>query len=106
MKRAIVPLLLLAGCAKPPAPFAFANASVTMPEPAVALPEGPNVALVTASCTACHSADMFLYQPKLGTEGWRKNIDKMRTVYKANIDPADEPKIVAYLLSRPVETAR
>lgn len=106
MKRALLFALALCGCQQQPAPFAFQNASITLPEPAVALPPGPNAELVTAVCTACHSADMMLYQPALGEKDWAKTIDKMRAVYKASIDPADEAKVIAYLVSRPVETAR
>lgn len=100
----LVIALLLAGC-EAQADFAFENASVLLPDPEVPLPPGPNVELVAAICTGCHSADMLVYQPRLGREGWEKTIAKMRTVYRATIDPADEPKIVEYLLKRPVETA-
>lgn len=104
MKRALLIAFTLAGCTQP-APFAFTNASIHLPDTEPKLPSGPDVALVEANCLACHSADMMTNQPALGAKGWAKTIAKMREVYKAQIRAEDEPKIVAYLVNRPAETA-
>jgi hypothetical protein len=40
---------------------------------------------------------MILTQPKLKPEQWTGIIKKMKEVYKAPVNPADEPAIQAYL---------
>lgn len=93
----------------PPAPIAahppsvaaggvtLASAHVSLPDETEALPPGAHVDLVTARCTACHSAGMMLTQPPLSADQWKATVTKMRDVYKAPITPAEEPQIVAYL---------
>lgn len=88
-------VLPLAACQE--APPSFATASVTLPDSEPAFPAGPGVEAVTNNCAACHSPDMILNQPKLTREQWEKSIEKMRKLFKANIDPADEPAILDYL---------
>lgn len=75
----------------------FADLTVTLPEDTGAFPAGLGVQAVTANCGACHSPSMILTQPKLTRDQWKANIKKMREVYKAPIDPAAEPAILAYL---------
>ncbi len=105
--RRLVPLAalgLLAGCAQSaerdtglPADFALNTTTIALPaEPAV-LP--PNAEAVSLNCTACHSGEMILAQPPLDAKKWQAEIDKMRTVFKAGIDPADDAKLVAELLA-------
>jgi cytochrome c5 len=77
------------------------SAAITLPEERVALPAGSD--LVTANCTACHSPEMLTTQPVLGAEKWQATIDKMRTVYKAPIAPADDAALVAALLALPTQ---
>ena len=48
---------------------------------------------------ACHSAGMVLFQPALSQAQWHAEVEKMRTAYKAPIDPKDVDTIVAYLVS-------
>jgi cytochrome c5 len=87
------------------APAATASAAgVTLHSVAVELPFGertfPGGAaadVVSSNCMACHSAGMVLTQPALSRADWEAEVNKMRTVYKAPIDPADVPAIVAYL---------
>jgi mono/diheme cytochrome c family protein len=106
MKRALLLALALGGCTQQP-DFAFRNASITLPEATATLPPGgPNVDLVTANCTACHSAEMINNQPALSQAAWDATITKMQKVYKAPIDDADRANIIAYLMRRKVaETA-
>ena len=88
MRRALfVAALALAGCDRG---VEFANLSVTLPEDKGRFPAAPGA-------DACHSPSMILTQPKLKREQWKANIKKMREVYKAPIDPAAEPAILAYL---------
>jgi hypothetical protein len=62
-------------------------------------PGGPGSDLVNNNCLACHSAGMVLNQPALSKTQWREEVEKMRTAYKAPIDPKDEDGIADYLVS-------
>jgi hypothetical protein len=42
---------------------------------------------------------MVLNQPALSKAQWKAEVDKMRTAYKAPIDPKDVDSIVDYLVS-------
>ena len=106
MKRAgvILALALLAGCGtKPatdgalPADFALNSTTIALPDEPVTLPAGAEA--VTLNCTACHSGEMILAQPPLNAEKWQAEIDKMRSVFKASIDPAQDPKLIAELIA-------
>ena len=77
--------------------------SITLPDEAAALPDTPGSALITANCTACHSAEMILTQPQLNAEKWQATIDKMRGVYKAPIAPADDTALIAALTALPTQ---
>jgi cytochrome c5 len=90
--------LALAACA-PASDFAFQDASVTLPDDVTALPPGPNVDVVTANCTGCHSPSMILTQPRLTRAAWEGEVTKMVKVYKAPVAEADMPVIVDYLVA-------
>ncbi|MEG3088370.1 cytochrome C nitrite reductase [Sphingomonas sp. PB4P5] len=75
--------------------------AITLPEETAALPAGSD--LITANCTACHSAEMLTTQPALNAEKWQATIDKMRGVYKAPIAPADDKALIAELLALPAQ---
>ena len=107
MKRAapFAALALLLGSCGPqatppadslPAGFALKSATITLPSATIALP--PSAELVTTNCTACHSPEMILSQPVLDAATWQKEIDKMRTAYRASIDPKDDRQLVAALV--------
>lgn len=64
-------------------------------------PDGPGSDLVNNNCLACHSAGMVLTQPTLSQTQWRAEVEKMRTAYKAPIDPKDVDAIVGYLVGLP-----
>lgn len=98
--------LLLAACDRP-AEVAFADASITLPDDPIDLPEGPGRDAVIANCTACHSPSTMLQQPRLSRDKWLSTITKMREVYKAPIDEAAIPEIADYLLlAQEAEAAR
>ena len=59
--------------------------------------EGPGADAANNNCLACHSAGMVLNQPAMSKAQWRVEVDKMRTAYKAPIDPNDISSIVDYL---------
>jgi cytochrome c5 len=78
--------------------FALTKQSITMPtDETETWPAGPGDEQVDVNCRACHSPSMVLAQPPLKHDEWVKVIDKMRTVYKASINEADMPQILAYL---------
>ena len=102
---ALLPLVL-AGCDAPAeAPengvsgngVTLVSISETLPAETEALPAGPGEDVVTANCTACHSAAMITAQPPLKPEQWAATVKKMREVYKAPVAEADVPTILAYL---------
>ena len=61
--------------------------------------DGPGSDAANNNCLACHSAGMVLNQPALSQAQWRAEVDKMRTAYKAPIDPKDVDAIVDYLVA-------
>lgn len=93
----VAAVALAALVAQAAVPTALKSVDVTLPESTVALPDGPNVAVVRDSCVGCHSPEMILYQPTLPKPAWEAEVNKMRNVYKAPLDPKDIPAIVEYL---------
>jgi mono/diheme cytochrome c family protein len=79
----------------------FLLKSVTVNPPAGdrMFPSSPGSELADTNCTGCHSAGMVLYQPALSKAQWEAEVKKMRTVYRASIDPRDVDRIVDYLVS-------
>lgn len=102
--RAIGALVLasaLSACGDAAAPTNATAPSVvrvTLPDEPAAPWKGEGAALVERNCLACHSAEMIATQPPLTAEKWQASIDKMRSVYKARIDPADDAALVAALM--------
>jgi cytochrome c5 len=95
-------VLLLCGCDRGPdratAPeVTLRSASIALPADTEALPDGPHADLVTARCTACHSAGMILTQPALSKAQWQATVTKMREVYKAPVPVGEDAAIIAYL---------
>lgn len=106
MRGALIPIaaFALSACgqnASTPQPeqaFAFTAASIQLPTDEPALPAGPSGERITNTCTACHSPDFLMAQPPLKPEVWKTEVAKMRTVYHASIDEADDPALVAALV--------
>jgi mono/diheme cytochrome c family protein len=73
------------------------SVSVDLPFGDRMFPDGPGADLVNGNCLACHSVGMVLNQPALSEAQWRTEVEKMRTAYKAPIDPKDVDKIISYL---------
>lgn len=91
-------LLLLAACDNAPK-VAFEDASITLPDDKVVLPEGPGRDAVLENCSACHSPSMLLQQPKVPRAKWEAIVGKMRKVYKAPIDDTAAAQVVDYMLA-------
>src|SRR5215471_784341 len=71
-----------------------------LPEETAAFKPGPNLEVVQANCTGCHSSDYVNTQPrnvKSKKDFWQAEVTKMIKVYGAPIDDGDVPKIVEYL---------
>jgi hypothetical protein len=62
-------------------------------------PAGPGSDAANNNCLACHSAGMVLNQAAMSKAQWRAEVEKMRTAYKAPIDPKDVGAIVDYLVA-------
>ena len=57
---------------------------------------GPSADAINNNCLSCHSAEMVMHQPRLTAAEWAAEVAKMRNVYKAPIDPADDAAIIAW----------
>jgi cytochrome c5 len=77
--------------------LSLTSVTVDLPFGDRTFPDGPGADLVNSDCLACHSAGMVLNQPALTKAQWRTEVEKMRTAYKAPIDPKDLDAIVDYL---------
>ncbi len=77
--------------------LAFKSVSVELPGSDRPFPPGPGVDVMGANCAGCHSPGMILNQPSLSRAAWEAEVKKMINVYKAPVDAADIPAIVAYL---------
>lgn len=60
---------------------------------------GPGSDAANNNCLGCHSAGMVLDQPALPKAAWAAEVEKMRQIYKAPIEPKDVEAIVNYLVS-------
>ena len=91
-------MLALAACSEQPKnKFTFTDVAIRLPQDTALFPVRDGVEAMNANCAACHSTSMILLQPALTSDEWKAEIKKMREVYKAPIDPAAEPAILAYL---------
>ena len=93
----ILAALLLTGCERAPE-VTFADASITLPDDPLDLPDLPGRDAVIANCTACHSPSTMLQQPQVPREKWESIAKKMIETYKAPIDEAAIPAIVDYMV--------
>ena len=78
-------------------PIAITSQSIALPAETATLPATAEI--VTLNCTACHSAELILTQPRLKPDQWQAELTKMRGAYKATIDEKDDPAIIAALLA-------
>ena len=71
--------------------------SITLPDAAPVLPEGPNRVQFQAYCRLCHSTRLPLTQPRLSQDKWAAVVSKMVKTYGAPIPPEEEAAVVTYL---------
>ncbi len=106
MKRGLIiaALLVLSACGKAaPKSIVFTGQSLVLPDAVATFPATPAGEALTTNCTACHSPEMILNQPVLGAEKWQGEIDKMRTVYKAQIAEGGDATLVKALVELPTQ---
>ena len=60
---------------------------------------GPSAEAINANCLSCHSGEMVRNQPHLSRIEWQAEVTKMRSVYKAPVDPGDDAAIVDWLVA-------
>jgi PBP1b-binding outer membrane lipoprotein LpoB len=96
--------LTLTACDRAPQ-VSFADASITLPDDPLDLPDLPGRDAVVENCTACHSPSTMLQQPKVSAEKWESIIGKMVETYKAPVDPQAVPAIVDYMVAVQAEQA-
>lgn len=72
---------------------------VKLPDNEVKFPSGPGSEIADNNCRRCHTTEMVLFQPAMTRAAWEAEVNKMRSVYKAPIDPKDVAAIVDYLTS-------
>ena len=103
MTRTFLPITLAAGIALLPClvqaegKLSLKSVNVDLPAGDDTFPNGPGADAINNNCLACHSADMVLNQPAMSKVRWQAEVDKMRTAYKAPIDPKDVDAILEYL---------
>jgi hypothetical protein len=95
----IVGVVLTPFAGKAAQPFELKSTTVQFPESDRLFPNGPRSDVINVNCLICHSAGMVLNQPRLTTEAWAAEVNKMINVYKAPVAPADVGPIVDYLTS-------
>jgi hypothetical protein len=61
-------------------------------------PDRPGAETLDRNCLGCHLAETVKNQPALPGAAWEDEIEKMRTAYKAPINPEDVDAIVTYLV--------
>lgn len=97
----VVLAIALSACNGPTEPSntaaVTAVVTVSLPDEPAARWTGAGGALIERHCVACHSAEMIANQPPLAPEKWQATIEKMRTVYKAQIATSDDAALVAAL---------
>ena len=88
------------------AEVSLVSTAITLPEERARFAATPAGETLTNNCTACHSAELIGTQPKLSPEAWAAEVKKMREVYHAPYAAADDPALVAALLTLPGQRAK
>jgi cytochrome c553 len=86
-------------CAQAEGQLSLKSVSADLPPGDALFPNGPGADAINNNCLGCHSADMVLNQPALPKAQWEAEVNKMRTAYKAPIDPKDVDAILDYLVN-------
>lgn len=79
-----------------------AEKSMTLPADGLQLEPStlPGYAKAKSECVGCHSAEYMAYQPPSAPRTyWEAMVARMKGVFKAPIEDADQPLIVDYLVN-------
>ncbi|MBO9581129.1 MAG: cytochrome C [Sphingobium sp.] len=88
----------LVGVACGARPVTYALGAETTPPAELA---GADAEVVRNNCTACHSLDYIVTQPRgKGDQFWRDAVNKMITVYKAPVEQPDANKVAEILAKK------
>ena len=82
------------------------SVSVDLPNSDQTFSGGKDAEAINSNCLTCHSAGMVLNQPAMTRAAWQTEVEKMRGQYKAPVNEADVPAIVAYLAGTRALSAR
>ncbi|MEA2783513.1 MAG: hypothetical protein QOK29_5057 [Rhodospirillaceae bacterium] len=105
MSRTLLSIALVAGVTLAPllaqagGKYSLKSVSIDLPPGDAMYPNGPGSEAMNNNCLACHSADMVLNQPAMSKAQWEAEVNKMRSAYKAPVDPKDVDAIIGYLVS-------
>ena len=105
MRKRMLGLALLAGCGLVSLPGdakdlpPLKSVRVKLPDNQVKFPSGAGSEVADKNCRSCHTTEMVLFQPAMTHAGWEAEVNKMRNVYKALVDPKDVGAIADYLTS-------
>jgi hypothetical protein len=94
--RAVLAVAALALIAAGPVGIELPVADAMFPD----IAGGPSADAINNNCLACHSTEMVTNQPRLTAAEWAASVAKMRSVYKAPIDPQDDAAIIAWLVAQ------
>lgn len=71
--------------------------NIALPNDEPFFPAGKGKEKFVANCMVCHSLRYISMQPNFSEKVWKKEVDKMITVYGAHIDPEEAQEIISYL---------
>jgi mono/diheme cytochrome c family protein len=80
-----------------PPRLAWTKVSIDLPSSPALFPPGEGADIANGQCLICHSAEMVLLQPPFTKEGWRGEINKMRSAFGALL-PEDQVEALAQYL--------
>lgn len=71
--------------------------SITLPDSAVLLKEGPGMDITSRYCRICHSLDYITTQQKFSNAKWQAVVTKMIKIYGAPISEVNAKIIAEYI---------
>ena len=73
--------------------------NLTLPDSHNVFPPGEGADIANSQCMICHSAGMVTRQPPLTYDGWKSEINKMRSAYGAPLPEDQVDSLAKYLTS-------
>ncbi|MBN8889040.1 MAG: hypothetical protein ABS99_05950 [Acetobacteraceae bacterium SCN 69-10] len=76
------------------------TAGPALAQQVVELKPGPGQDVASVRCAACHSLNYIrMNSPFLSPDGWKAEVGKMRKVFGAPMEDAEEATIISYLVA-------